>query len=169
MLAVRHPEGFAFVSADHRGLPRPTDRRLIRSHCMRGKNKRQQAKASSKPLELDPRRGTHRVPDVSKTPNAAIEEQHPTTLLSWNASMVDTITEQQRIKAVLSHSVVPLPSPHDLSLIRLVVELDTRSQALLFKCQFYHNIGEQKVNKDTSLQCGQKLCIPRRFLCRLRG
>ena len=134
MLAVRPREGFAFVSVDYRGLPRDADRRRIRSHCMRGKNKKQEPRASSNSLESHAHRGARGVHATSKPLGGVPEAQDSTTLLTWNSSAIDTVTEQQRIKTVMSHSVVPLPSPHDLSLIRLVVELDSRSQALLFKC-----------------------------------
>ncbi|KAL4967007.1 uncharacterized protein BDV14DRAFT_198471 [Aspergillus stella-maris] len=34
-----HEHGFAFVSVNNSGKPQPTDRKTIRSHCMRGKNR----------------------------------------------------------------------------------------------------------------------------------
>ena len=46
-MAAKTSRSFAFVPADDFGMLKPTDRKLIRSQCMRGKNKKKGAHAGA--------------------------------------------------------------------------------------------------------------------------
>ncbi len=99
------PHPFAFVSVDNFGkVHQGADRRLIRSHCMIGKNKRR----------LDPkakhsRHGSGRAGQAECWENEK-ESQEPTPLQS------------------------PIAPPSDLLLVKFVKDIDLQSRKLLFEC-----------------------------------
>ena len=137
MSATAARPNFAFVAASHAGKPADVDRKLIRSHCMKGKNKK--------------RRGQLARPNLI---GASYGTQHATlNLLSPITGCVHTIPgirspiplqgtkTQEEEQYVVSSSQATReelfrlePPPTDLSLVNFAAEVDGQSRALLFKC-----------------------------------
>lgn len=142
-MATVAPRSFAFVSADDFGTLRANDRKLVRSHCMRGKNKKKSAHAlaSERPL------GRHgftpgRQPLSFSLPDPAPSKSFlPREALRWDAWMIGDKPGNARElrEAARKEPIDPIPSPVDLSLVKFASEVDNYSLELLFKCLLEHS------------------------------
>ncbi|KAL6787316.1 hypothetical protein J3E68DRAFT_165098 [Trichoderma sp. SZMC 28012] len=155
-LQSRDSKTFEFIASDSVGKPHPNVRKLIRSHVMRGKNKKRHRVQKLK-------QGSSEVTDFSEraekaTSTAAAMLTVPTTE-NKNAHCPDTInvytstpTNQAQVAADGSAIIVsvkdcgnqaaivsvlaitsPLKPPHDLALTKFACPLHFSSQALLYR------------------------------------
>jgi len=114
-------QNYAFISVDRFGKPKPKDRKLIRSHCMNGKN-----------LGI----GVHPVPtdrDTSRSGKPPWEFKQQ----ARNISLLLRHAKRRRLpKERLEEARIclPPPSPSDLSLGPFAAELDEYSRMLIFNC-----------------------------------
>ena len=116
----------AFVTTDNFGKPKTGDRHLIRSHCMRGKNKRDSSRRSAQQARKVASHSTQGKHLISLP-----ESSHPHTTESssseWHTSHIE-------YEAGESSELLPPPLPMDMALISFAVDIDNRSQELLFNC-----------------------------------
>ncbi len=99
------PHTFAFVSVDNFGqVHQGADRRLIRSHCMIGKNKRKPDPKAKRPKHGGGRRAQAEVWENEQ------EYEEPKPLQS------------------------PIALPSDLLLVKFVKDIDLQTRKLLFDC-----------------------------------
>jgi len=123
---------FAFVPVNGAGRPKHvTDRKLVRSHCMRGKNRR------------------IGVPKRSLSKNLA-PEPNARQLTSGSAQALRTVSPRPHIEAgVLEDSsghsdrsransrpksIILTLSPSDISLVEFAFDISERSKELIFYC-----------------------------------
>jgi hypothetical protein len=117
---------FAFVTVGDHGKPKVADRKLIRSHCMKGKNKRKQPQTRVPEGKLATRR--LRQPNSSDDSIGDLEE----TTKDVAAADQACVDPNKEISAV-QHQMPPA-APPDLTLIKFAGEVDDISRELLFKC-----------------------------------
>jgi hypothetical protein len=136
-MAVEAPRSFAFVPADGFGS-KATDRKLIRSHCMRGKNKKKGALVAA----CDPPLASYDMPQATQFPLLSLSGPVPSKVrlsrdpLRCGAGKMGDKTGNARElrEAVETESNLPPPPPADLSLVKFAGEADDHSRELLFKC-----------------------------------
>ena len=115
---------FAFVPANELGKPSSADRKIIRSHCMQGKNRRERLPPSAKPI-----------------PGTSVLFCQPSHLLSNPSTHNGADNEGQSLpNPPQSHQpaasvALPQPLPPDIALVSLAERVDRQSQELLFQCQ----------------------------------
>ena len=138
MSATAARPNFAFIAASYAGKPADVDRKLIRSHCMKGKNKKRRAQVA-----------TPNLPRASYSPQPAT-----LNLLSPLSGCVQPIPgsirrspprhgreadkQEQCLLSLAQGTEEELvhlePPPPDLSLVNFAAEVNGQSRALLFKC-----------------------------------
>lgn len=137
------PSGLVFVPTGDLWKPRGTDRRLIRSHCMKGKNVKKQRRVatSSRPLaECSREKNTAQKGQVSiRTPKTRSETIH----LSDNHSIKRYDEDQGALATGLCRIAArqllnTRPPPSDLATIPFAAKIDDKSRELLFKCTSVH-------------------------------
>lgn len=115
-------KGFVFVAADARGQPVPEDRRLVRSHVMRGKNTRTRAPRN---------RLKGRVPAVAMESQQLLhsaEESHKArTQHELLNSNVDTL-------ARIRHSGMVPRAANVFTFIKFPEDIDSSSRSMLCTC-----------------------------------
>ena len=122
-------EQFAFITLDKLGKPHSVDRRLIRSHCMQGKNRHEGLRRSAK-----------QVPGTS-----VLSHQPCLTQIGPSVGGDHTIREDQSYSPseiiipkdgnVVVTTKLPRPPPPDVGLIPFAECLDMHSQKLLYQCK----------------------------------
>ncbi|OHE94943.1 hypothetical protein CORC01_09737 [Colletotrichum orchidophilum] len=134
--AVAASKGFAFVITDTSGKPKSDDRKLIRSHVMRGKNTR----AS----HSGPKRPTTWVNQSSPDPPQETEQFAPRSL--------STIIKEPRKARLYSEAWVEhvFRTPNDLYMFQFADDIDAASRGMLF--EFYAIIKETMYPIEWCLQ-----------------
>ncbi|KAH8657785.1 hypothetical protein BX600DRAFT_552055 [Xylariales sp. PMI_506] len=109
---------FAFVLMDGPSgrLQAQGDRSIIRSHCMRGKNKREDSRRSIRQARRQVRQMQPSLSTRTSTPRAHAKKR---------------LANSRSVSTVASPS--PCACPSDLALVVLAADVDDRSQQLLFK------------------------------------
>ena len=114
MMSTVQSLSFAFIPADEFGRPEAGARKLIRSHCMTGKNTKPQSR----------KRGTPRASTKQATAAPKDSSKNETT-----TELVPKGGKSTRSLPLLS------PPPTDLALVRFAgEEIDRSSLELVFKC-----------------------------------
>jgi len=127
--------GFTFVAADELGKLRSTDRKLIRSHCMVGKNTKKTAHKGERDGILA-EYGIPRKPPLFTFFTSSLISSKP---LSGSHSRLFEIMSKD-MRAAESKSAVdmsyfrPQSCPSDMSLINFADEVNNHSRELLFRC-----------------------------------
>jgi hypothetical protein len=116
-------QSFAFILVGEHGEPSPTDRQLIRRHCMNGKNLRIGVKPVPHPLPWEDERTDDQIVSASIAQDATTEPS-------------DTAGEAVE---GLAEAKLPPPTPSDLSLFKFAGEVDSHSRMLIFNCT-YHRV-----------------------------
>jgi hypothetical protein len=137
-MADEAPHSFAFVPADGFGSLKATDRKLIRSHCMRGMNKKKGAHAAA----CDPPLASYDMSQATQSPLLSLSGPVPSKArrsrdpLRWDAEKVGEKAGNARElrEAAEKESLLPPPPPADLLLVKFAGEVDDHSRELLFKC-----------------------------------
>jgi hypothetical protein len=138
IMADEAPRSFAFVPADGFGSLKAADRKLIRSHCMRGKNKKKGAHAAA----CDPPLASYDMTQATQSPLLSLsgpvpsKARHSRYPLRWDAGKVgDKAGNARELReAAETESLLPPPPPADLLLVKFAGEVDDHSRELLFKC-----------------------------------
>ena len=138
MMAVEALCSFAFVPADNYGRPKAADRKFIRSHCMKGKNKKRHSHAAA----FAPPLANRNLPQTTQPDQFSVsipipsKARHSRDALYRNAGTVEDRTRNAReLREVAeTESMLPRPPPVDLSLFKFAGEVDSHSRELLFKC-----------------------------------
>jgi hypothetical protein len=127
----------AFVPANGLGRTTTEDRKLIRSHCMLGKNKKYKGKKKNQRNHGDAIRQQSRtaasVSDVAIV-GGPVEINSPS-----GSSAAATLSEAKTlarpdVEYTLSTLSLPVKPPSVFSLFPLAREIDTLSRELLYKC-----------------------------------
>jgi len=129
---------FAFVPTNGLGKPRLAGRRLIRTHCMQGKNRRELPINSAKQLPgtsvLIPQ-PRHRPPRAS---TQRAETQSAETYGNDRPySRPRPESEPGVDDATIALQKLPRPPPPDIELLPLAAEVDRHSQELLFRFRYF--------------------------------
>ena len=115
MAAVQPSQSFTFVTADSAGKLNETERKLVRSHCMRGKN-----------TKVDSRRHRAKIASTLRR------------LQNLDATGNDyNPRESAELQVAEAHLRLAAP-PKDLSLIKFAGKVDETALALLHKCKLSH-------------------------------
>jgi hypothetical protein len=130
--AQRH----AFISVDGLGRPKPQDRKLIRSRCMKGRN-----------LRI----GVHPVPTESdvghsgKPPHETSQNSQPTSRLLRHA----TDRRIPRDGSGNQEAIVYLPSPSSANISPIVFagKMDDYSRSLIFNCMMSTHLPHQDTRR----------------------
>lgn len=126
---------FAFIAVDDFGQPRSSDRRLIRSHCMRGKNRRRfpnpstPAPINSKDERTQSAQARLNYSAEDRSPSSTLQTLPPSYVYRLNglASKADS---PDSLWLPLSRPSIP---PSAFSLIKLAEKVDDHSRELLHK------------------------------------
>jgi len=120
-MAPNASQSYAFISVDGHGKPNPADRRLVRQHCMYGKNLRIGVHPVLGPMPWEEEQTGDQVASTgsaqgakARLPDAAVRD--------WNTAA----------EARLSP-----PPPSDLSLFKFAGEVDDHSRMLIFNCTYF--------------------------------
>lgn len=136
------PADFAFVTVSNLGRTQPTDRSVIRSRCMIGKNRQEGSRRSKQAA-----RKAQKAAAQTASGNAGLQSltHSISPIKSWSRSVDDEkqqageesqapgIEEVARDDTSTLVSPVPHPPPSDMSLIRFAEELERPSQEILFR------------------------------------
>ncbi len=123
---------FAFVPTNGLGKPNFADRRLIRTHCKRGKNRRELPNDSARQLL-----GTSvLIPQPRHRPSKA-STQRETYRNDRPCSRPRPESEPGVDDATIALQRIPHPPPPDIRLLPLAAEIDRHSQELLFQCRWF--------------------------------
>ncbi len=115
-------QNYAFISVDGQGKPKPKDRKLIRSHCMNGKNLR--IGVHPVPTDLDAGQSAQS-PGESNQQTRTI----PRLLRHTTSSRLPKERSEEEARVCL-----PPPTPSDMSLVTFAGEVDECSRMLIFNC-----------------------------------
>jgi hypothetical protein len=129
-MALTSSQGLAFVVATGDfGRPKPSDRKLIRSHCMRGKNKKTRLlRVAGASTSLG-----HERPQYASPLSTLASETLLDTLDHFDSwSDIELSVAEVRNMTQLNLSIPP-PPPPALSLIKLASTVDEHSKELLYK------------------------------------
>ncbi|KXH66318.1 hypothetical protein CSAL01_06821 [Colletotrichum salicis] len=136
------PPDFAFVNVNNSGQTQSTDRSVIRSRCMLGKN-RQEASRRSKQAARKAQRAAAQtarenpelqtlnpsLPPIKLWPPRTNDEKQG----AGKESHVQRIEETAQDDSSALMPAVPRPPPSDMSLIHFAEELERPSQEILFR------------------------------------
>lgn len=154
-MAIKAPRSFAFVPADDFGRIEVTHRKLIRSHCMREKNKKKGVRIVVPPSELG---AGHVVPQATV--------QFPLLpLLDLVRSDAQVYGKQgpggrDGPEVMQEEAKLPRPPPPDLSLVRFAGEVDYHSRELLFKCMFRSSTSFCEANSHSVFNMARNMAYP---------
>ncbi|KAH6646693.1 hypothetical protein BKA67DRAFT_663094 [Truncatella angustata] len=118
-------QSFAFVPVSRSGKTRARDRKLVRSHCMQGRNQR---------IGLKPLPPTS---EVSQRRHDSADDSHPSPeSFSLSPDQFRGGTGPTKVRNTLKWTEpicsVPPPCPPDLALVRFACDVDRDSQELIF-------------------------------------
>ncbi|KAL7904119.1 hypothetical protein GGI35DRAFT_464152 [Trichoderma velutinum] len=144
---VRHPtalqsrattETFEFIASDSVGKPHPNVRKFIRSHVMRGKNKKRNRaqKYTQGSSQVAGVADNEREKNATSTVSAMLTVPTNQTYVAADGSAVIVpLTECGNQAAIVSVLAItsPLKPPHDLALAKFACPLNGSSQALLYR------------------------------------
>jgi hypothetical protein len=126
-----HSETYAFISHDGSGQS-ASDRMRVRSHCMRGRNKRPDSRRSLR----EDRRARVRLREV---PSGCVDGDSDTDSVTAAKSSISATRESDSLTRECRGKTKQLLSPsacfQDMALIPFAEDLDARSHGLLFKSE----------------------------------
>jgi hypothetical protein len=141
----KSPQSFAFVSVDNVGKAKASDRRLIRSHCMIGKNKGKFRIDGDRHAEVDS--SDHEF-DVFQAPRLSFAQTLQLSLVLRDVNPIlkpllrDYDVEeprgyrQRRDEEELEVGMkIPPAPPSDLCLVKFAGDVNRHSRNLLHKCK----------------------------------
>lgn len=131
---------FTFISGDGHGQPSAGEKARIRSHCMRGRNRRADSRRSLREARQlkaqDDNSLRHRSNSPSNTSAAGVPTQ-----TNLGALAVNEPEQRDRRRSTTEQDLSPLACPHDMALIRFAGKLDDHSYGVLHKSeQSWHAI-----------------------------
>lgn len=118
--------GFAFVPVDSSGKTQPIDRKTIRSHCMRGKNRRIGV----------PRRSTTRPTRTSHSLEPVLLDSPSSTITIPCAYQEAEEEDDNLFVKVRSESIVSFCAPSNIAQVKLAIDMDDRTKALVIDCKY---------------------------------
>ncbi|KXH45781.1 hypothetical protein CNYM01_05354 [Colletotrichum nymphaeae SA-01] len=136
------PADFAFVTVSNSGRTQPTDRSVIRSRCMIGKNRQEGSRRSKQAA-----RKVQRAAAQTASENAGLQSLHHSIspIKPWSCTAYNEKQQAEEDSQALNTEEiardetsalmppVPHPPPSDMSLIRFAEELERPSQEILFR------------------------------------
>ncbi|TDZ40385.1 hypothetical protein C8035_v004139 [Colletotrichum spinosum] len=133
-------KSFAFVIADLDGKPKSADRKLIRSHVMRGKNTRDSRVKASRSTTRT--RMDKDEPQATQSRGTAVVMRNSTSrsTCSPDSSSPGSSSDDDKDNRKEDLLLEVLRTPGDMHMFKFADEIDAKSRAMLF--EFYANIKE---------------------------
>ena len=127
------PQQLVFVSTDDSARVRPSERRLIRRHCMQQKNKKPDSRRSKREAARAVIRDSHQFEKQDQDHQLG-SKPNPTE--DRSASPLALSAESGRKNASRIRDMIPPPPPSDWALFHFAEELDTISQKMMHQCTY---------------------------------
>lgn len=124
MVSTQREAGFAFVPVNSSGKTQPKDRKTIRSHCMRGKNRRIGV----------PRRPTARAIRTSPDWRPALPGDNGSSTITLSGADQDIDEDRSFFAKANSNSILSFYTPSNTAQVELAIDMDDATKALVIDC-----------------------------------
>lgn len=151
--------GFAFVPVDSSGKTQAIDRKTIRSHCMRGKNRR---------IGVS-RRSTTRPTRTSHSLRPVLLDS-PSSTITIPCAYQEAEEEDDVFVKTRPESIASFCAPSNIAQVKLAIDMDDTTKALVIDCKHVLDKGRglERTDRNFSLPALQPGHVPSRALQRLQ-